>query len=229
MTKIAARRTLLTGAALAVAGVLIVGCTPQHPGSSASGPASAQATSTASAAASPTAASPAASSPAASPAAGATTAPAAVTAPTTTSPAGAPGSGGSSPDASVPGVIDCAKSLSQLEVRPGSLLLVCSDGTAGLQDLRWSHWGSNATTSSPGKPTPSATATATGELSLNTCNPNCAQNNDQYYPVQVTLSVVYSSSQGSTYFGQASLAWIGSSRPPAGTKTTYTLPNPSGA
>jgi len=126
-------------------------------------------------------------------------------------------------------VIDCGKSLSQLEVRPGSLLLACNDSTAGLQDLTWSHWGSNVTTGSPGQPTPSATATGTGELALNTCNPNCAQGNDQYYPVKVTLSVVYSSAQGGTYFGQASLTWVGSSRPPAGTETTYTLPDPSGA
>jgi hypothetical protein len=126
-------------------------------------------------------------------------------------------------------VIDCGKSLSRLEVRPGSLLLACNDSTAGLQDLTWSHWGFNATTGSPGKPVPSAIATGTGELSLNTCNPNCAQGNDQYYPVKVTLSVVYSSLQGGTYFGQAALTWVGSSRPPAGTKTTYTLPDPSGA
>jgi hypothetical protein len=126
-------------------------------------------------------------------------------------------------------VIDCGKSLSRLEVRPGSLLLTCSDGTAGLQDLAWSHWGDNVAKGSPGRPTASATATGTGELALNDCNPNCAQGSDQYYPVQVTLSVVYSSSQGGTYFGQASLAWVGSSRPSAGTKSTYTLPDPSGA
>ena len=59
MTRIAAHRMLLTGAALAVAGVLIVGCSSQDPSSSAS----AKATSLASAA----------QSPAASPDAGATT------------------------------------------------------------------------------------------------------------------------------------------------------------
>jgi hypothetical protein len=37
MTRIAVRRTLLTGAALAVAGVLIVGCSPQGSSSPASG------------------------------------------------------------------------------------------------------------------------------------------------------------------------------------------------
>ena len=45
MTRIAAHQTLLTGAALAVAGVLIVGCSAQNSNSSASGPASAPATS----------------------------------------------------------------------------------------------------------------------------------------------------------------------------------------
>src|ERR1700744_5585210 len=56
MTRIAARRTLLTGAALAVAAVLIAGCSSQDSSSSAA----AQATSPASAAQSPTASSDAA-------------------------------------------------------------------------------------------------------------------------------------------------------------------------
>jgi hypothetical protein len=125
-------------------------------------------------------------------------------------------------------VIDCGKSLSKLEVEPTSLLLVCSDGTAGLENLTWSHWGHNITTSSSGQSIPSANATGTGEFFLNDCNPNCAKGRDQTYPVQVTLSVVYSSPlpQGGTYFGQASLTWQ-SKRPPAGTKSTYLLPDPS--
>ena len=128
-------------------------------------------------------------------------------------------------------MIDCGKSLSKLQVRPTSLVLVCSDTTAGLENLTWSHWGHNITTGSPGGgAVPSATATGTGEFFLNDCNPNCAQGHDQTYPVQVTLSVVYSSPlpQGGTYFGQASLTWQGN-RPPAGTKSTYLLPDPSGS
>ena len=125
-------------------------------------------------------------------------------------------------------MIDCGKSLSQLEVRPTSILLACSDGTAGLLDLTWSHWGSNVTSSSPGQVVPSATATGTGEFFLNNCNPNCASGHDQDYPVHVTLSVVYNSAGGGTYFGQAALTWPGS-KPPDGTKSTYTLPDPSGA
>ncbi len=122
-------------------------------------------------------------------------------------------------------MIDCGKSLSKLEVEPTSLLLVCSDGTAGLKNLTWTHWGHNITTSTSGQSIPSATATGTGEFFLNDCNPNCAQGHDHTYPVQVTLSVVYSSPQGGTYFGQASLTWQGN-RPPAGTKSTYLLPDP---
>lgn len=127
-------------------------------------------------------------------------------------------------------MIDCAKSLSQLEVRPTSLLLVCTDGTAGLQNLTWSHWGHNILKSS-GTPhvIPAPTATGTGEFVLNDCQPNCAQGHDHTYPVQVTLSVVYSYPQGSgTYFGRASLKWQGN-RPPTGTKSIYTLPDPSGS
>jgi len=143
-------------------------------------------------------------------------------------PGGSSGPGGSPNPAqtyydAVPGVIDCGKSLSTLEVRPASLLLACADGTAGLQDLTWSHWGTAITaTGSMG------TATGAGEFFLNECNPNCAQGHDQTYPVQVTLSVVYSSPYGGTYVGQASLTWPGN-RPPAGTKSTYILPDPSGS
>ncbi len=142
------------------------------------------------------------------------------------SPVGSASSVGSSGE-TVPGVIDCGKSLSKLEVQPTSLLLVCSDGTAGLKDLTWSHWGHNITTGSPGQSViPAPDATGTGEFFLNDCTPNCAQGHDRTYPVRVTLSVVYSSPrQGGTYFGQASLTWEGN-RPPAGTKTTYLLPDP---
>jgi hypothetical protein len=140
--------------------------------------------------------------------------------------AGGSSSPAGSPAESVPGVIDCGTSLSKLEVQPTSLLLVCSDGTAGLKDLTWSHWGHNITTSTSGQSIPAPTATGTGEFFLNDCTPNCAQGHDHTYPVRVTLSVVYSSPQGGTYFGQASLAWQGS-RPPAGTKSTYLLPDPS--
>lgn len=149
MTKIAAaRRTLLTGAALAVAGVLIAGCASQ--GSSSSAPA--QATSAVSAVQAPP-----------------------------TSPAAAP----TTPADSAPA------------------------GSAGPASAR------------------APTTHSSGEFFLNDCDPSCAQGHDQTYPVHVTLSVVYSSPYGGTYFGQASLTWPGN-RPPAGTKSTYVLPDPSG-
>lgn len=158
---------------------------------------------------------------------------------TSSSPPGAPssapaGSGGSSDSGgsasgSVPGVIDCGKSLSKLEIRPKSILLACSDSTAGLQNLTWSHWGHNTSTGSPDDgPTPSATATATGQFFLNDCDPDCATGHAHTYPVKVTLSVVNSSplKSGDTYFGRASLTWQGT-RPPAGTKTTFVLSGPT--
>jgi hypothetical protein len=135
------------------------------------------------------------------------------------SPGGSPNPAQTYYDA-VPGVIDCGKSLSTLEARPASLLLACADGTAGLQDLTWSHWGTAITARGS-----MGTATGAGEFFLNECNPNCARGHDQTYPVQVTLPVVYGSSEGD-YFGQLSLQWLGS-KPPAGTKSLYTLPAPS--
>ena len=74
MTRINACRTLLAGGALAVAGILVAGCGPHSASSSASAPASANATSSlAPAPASATATSPAAQSPAAPSAAASTT------------------------------------------------------------------------------------------------------------------------------------------------------------
>ncbi|WP_051839189.1 hypothetical protein [Streptomyces sp. NRRL F-5126] len=145
------------------------------------------------------------------------------------SPAGSSDTGGGSASDSVPGVIDCAKSLSKLEIRPKSILLACSDSTAGLQNLTWSHWGHNTLTGSPDDgPTPSATATATGQFFLNDCDPDCATGHAHTYPVKVTLSVVNSSplKSGDTYFGRASLTWQGA-KPPAGTKTTFVLQDPT--
>ncbi|MGH3291703.1 MAG: hypothetical protein ACRDP7_07850, partial [Trebonia sp.] len=107
------------------------------------------------------------------------------------------------------------------EVRPTSLLLACGDGTAGLQNLTWSHWGTALTAAGS-----MGTATGTGEFWLNDCTPNCATGHHLTYPARVALSVVYSSPEGGDYFGQLSVQWP-DGQPPAGTKSTYTLPDPS--
>ncbi|MBP0456350.1 hypothetical protein [Streptomyces montanisoli] len=205
-------RGILPVAALVTAGLTLTAC----------GPGNNDASGSATPSSSPSASSP--SSPAPSPSSSPPSAP-------SSSPAGSGGSSGSggSVSESVPGVIDCGKSLSKLEIRPKSILLACSDSTAGLQNLTWSHWGRNTLTGSPDDgPTPSATATATGEFFLNDCDPDCATGHAHTYPVKVTLSVVNSSplKSGDTYFARASLTWQGA-KPPAGTKTTFVLQDPT--
>lgn len=51
----------------------------------------------------------------------------------------------------------------------------CADGAAELRKLHWRNWGS-------------ATATATGVMNVNLCEPNCAQGRTRSYPVKVVVS-----------------------------------------
>jgi hypothetical protein len=54
-------------------------------------------------------------------------------------------------------------------------ITVSADGSGSVNDLRWSGWGT-------------ATATATGVMEVNNCNPNCAQGTYTPYRATVTLS-----------------------------------------
>lgn len=56
-------------------------------------------------------------------------------------------------------IVSCAN---KSQVRPGSYLLACGDGSSYFAKLRWSSWTSTE-------------ATATGRFLLNGCSPNCAQ------------------------------------------------------
>jgi hypothetical protein len=58
------------------------------------------------------------------------------------------------------------------QVRPGSYLLACGDGSSYFAKLRWSSWTSTE-------------ATATGRFLLNGCSPNCAQG--KWYNSQVLV------------------------------------------
>jgi hypothetical protein len=57
---------------------------------------------------------------------------------------------------------------------PTSYVLACADGNAELIHNHWQHWGS-------------AAATARATLSLNLCQPNCAQGTFRDFPVNVTV------------------------------------------
>jgi serine/threonine protein kinase len=56
-----------------------------------------------------------------------------------------------------------------------SQITVSEDGSAYIKDLTWSGWGT-------------ATATGTGTLEADNCNPDCAQGHDTPYGATVTLS-----------------------------------------
>ncbi len=70
-------------------------------------------------------------------------------------------------------------------------IIVSGDGTAFVSGLTWAGWGS-------------ATATGTGTLKLDNCNPNCAQGSLTGYPATVTLSDP--TAYGSSHQGYAAMS-----------------------
>jgi hypothetical protein len=61
-----------------------------------------------------------------------------------------------------------------LQTEP-AVITVSQDGAAYIKGLTWSGWGT-------------ATATGTGSLEADNCNPNCAEGHDTAYKATVTLS-----------------------------------------
>lgn len=99
----------------------------------------------------------------------------------------------------VPGVIDCVESYSTLYIRPSGITLACGDGTSGVDNMTWATWGTSS-------------ATGQGDVFANLCVPSCAAGRASFFPVQVTLSGVKTSSQGA-YFSELTVTWEGG-RPP---------------
>jgi hypothetical protein len=66
---------------------------------------------------------------------------------------------------------DCTKS----QVRPATIVIFCADDNASLTHLRWSSFGGT-------------TASASGQYSVNDCNPDCAGGKFHSYPVRVVVS-----------------------------------------
>jgi hypothetical protein len=61
------------------------------------------------------------------------------------------------------------------KVAPVSVIISCGSANLYADELAWSSWGA-------------ATSTATGVMSVNTCDPNCAAGNRKAFPVQLTAS-----------------------------------------
>lgn len=100
----------------------------------------------------------------------------------------------------VPGVVECAVSYDTLYVRPASITLTCGDGQAGVENMTWTTWSAS-------------TATGKGDYFEDPCVPNCADGGRETYPVQVMLSGVKTSPDG-TYFSELTITWWEGNVPP---------------
>lgn len=68
-------------------------------------------------------------------------------------------------------------------VAPASVVLACADAGAITQELTWTSWGQPE-------------ATATGVLSVKTCQPSCAEGSREEYPVTLVASDLRDCSYG---------------------------------
>jgi hypothetical protein len=95
------------------------------------------------------------------------------------------------------------------QVRPASYLLACGDGTSGLAKLKWVSWTSGV-------------ATATGNFSLDTCTPNCAQGKFITSPVLVVLwqPTPVPHQHGQRQFMKMTIIYTG--KPPAHSAQSFT-------
>jgi hypothetical protein len=103
-------------------------------------------------------------------------------------------------------IVSC---LQKGQVRPGSYMIACGDGSEYLSRLRWSSWTSGA-------------ATATGRFSLNNCTPNCAQGKFSHSDVLVVLwhATAWPHHAGQRAFGRMTVIYTG--KRPAHTAQTFT-------
>lgn len=62
------------------------------------------------------------------------------------------------PNGGPAGLIDC---LGKTQVRPAAVVLTCADANMSVRHLSWTGWGASF-------------AAALGEMSVNSCTPNCA-------------------------------------------------------
>jgi hypothetical protein len=81
------------------------------------------------------------------------------------------------------------------KVAPVSVILACADAGLFAKQLVWRDWGAEQ-------------AHATGVLSVNTCDPSCAEGNREEYPVQLTANRLLDCDYGKPQY----------------THVTYTLP-----
>lgn len=95
--------------------------------------------------------------------------------------------------------------------RPASLTLDCHDSNATLNQLQWSRWSADG-------------AAGTGEFSINSCQPDCAEGTVESYPVEVEAPEVKVTDAGSIF--TAIVVTFPEGRPVGSTsRETYELPH----
>ena len=109
----------------------------------------------------------------------------------------------------VPVVIAC---INETRIRPGEYILPCGDGTAYLQHMNWSAWGSSS-------------ALASGTYIFNNCTPNCADGRGIAFGVLAVLwdAQPWPGHAGVRYFTELTMIFTGNRSYTAGGKK-YTEP-----
>jgi hypothetical protein len=103
-------------------------------------------------------------------------------------------------------IVSC---LQRGQVRPGSYVVACGDGSEYLSGLRWSSWTRGE-------------ATASGRVSINNCTPNCAQGTFSHSNALIVLWHVtaWPHHPGQRAFGRMTVIYTG--KRPAHTAQTFT-------
>lgn len=96
---------------------------------------------------------------------------------------------------------------------PKTLTLTCADGNESLEGLTWTGWGE-------------ASATATGQISTNTCEPNCAQGSIKRYPVTAVAGKP-DRREAAEFYTELVVTYTGERPPGALASETYQLVTPA--
>lgn len=107
-------------------------------------------------------------------------------------------------------ITDCGKALT----RPKTVTLACADAGVVLSKLSWSSFGGN-------------TARAKGQISINTCEPNCAAGATKTYPVLVAASKPKACKRAVSVYRHIALTFTGAKPSNAREFTGYKLTCPS--
>ncbi len=97
------------------------------------------------------------------------------------------------------------------QTAPATVTLTCGDGNTYLTGLRWTHWNTG-------------TASASGTLNVNTCEPNCADGHLETFPASLQVSGAKACGRShKVQYTKASLVLSGKRPSGVARKTSYAL------